>query len=51
MARTRFDLPTPDEFTQPWWDAAAEGRLVIMPLRHLRRGALLPAPVLPPVRW
>ena len=24
---TRFDLPTPDEFTQPWWDAAAEGRL------------------------
>ncbi len=29
MARTRFDLPTPDEFTQPWWDAAAERRLVI----------------------
>jgi uncharacterized OB-fold protein len=26
---TRYDLPTPDEFTQPWWDAAAEGRLVI----------------------
>lgn len=24
----RFDLPAPDHETQPWWDAAAEGRLV-----------------------
>ena len=29
LAPPRFDLPTPDEFTQPWWDAVAEGRLVI----------------------
>lgn len=27
----RFDLPEPDAFTQPYWDAAAEGRLL---LRH-----------------
>ncbi|MFF5448086.1 Zn-ribbon domain-containing OB-fold protein [Streptomyces sp. NPDC012888] len=27
----RFDLPDVDEFTRPYWDAAAEGRLL---LRH-----------------
>lgn len=27
----RFDVPEPDAFTQPYWDAAAEGRLL---LRH-----------------
>ncbi|HUY63507.1 MAG TPA: Zn-ribbon domain-containing OB-fold protein [Acidimicrobiales bacterium] len=26
---TRFDLPIPDDYTQTWWDAAAEGRLLI----------------------
>ncbi|QKV97645.1 Zn-ribbon domain-containing OB-fold protein [Streptomyces sp. NA02950] len=25
----RFDLPEPDAFTRPYWDAAAEGRLLI----------------------
>ena len=25
----RFDLPTPDAETQPYWDAAAEGRLLL----------------------
>ncbi|MBA3304279.1 MAG: Zn-ribbon domain-containing OB-fold protein [Actinomycetota bacterium] len=25
----RFDLPTPDGETQPWWDAAREGKLLI----------------------
>ena len=29
MAAPRFDLPSPDADTQPWWDAAAEGRLLI----------------------
>ncbi|MEV8022767.1 Zn-ribbon domain-containing OB-fold protein [Streptomyces sp. NPDC086554] len=28
-AAPRFDLPEPDAFTQPYWDAAAEGRLLI----------------------
>ncbi|MFI7010411.1 Zn-ribbon domain-containing OB-fold protein [Streptomyces sp. NPDC050145] len=30
-AAPRFDLPEPDAFTRPFWDAAAEGRLL---LRH-----------------
>ncbi|WP_256095521.1 hypothetical protein [Streptomyces sp. EN23] len=25
-AGPRFDLPEPDAFTRPYWDAAAEGR-------------------------
>ena len=25
----RYDLPTPDNESQPWWDAAAEGRYLI----------------------
>ncbi|MFI6940457.1 Zn-ribbon domain-containing OB-fold protein [Streptomyces sp. NPDC050418] len=29
----RFDLPEPDAFTEPYWSAAAEGRLL---LRHCR---------------
>ena len=29
MATIRFDLPTPDDFTRTWWDAAAEGRLLV----------------------
>lgn len=28
-AGPRFDLPEPDAFTRPYWDAAAEGRLLI----------------------
>ncbi|WP_306321199.1 MULTISPECIES: Zn-ribbon domain-containing OB-fold protein [unclassified Streptomyces] len=30
-ADVRFDVPEPDAFTRPYWDAAAEGRLL---LRH-----------------
>ncbi|MFJ8926346.1 Zn-ribbon domain-containing OB-fold protein [Streptomyces sp. NPDC102364] len=30
-ADVRFDVPEPDAFTQPYWDAAAGGRLL---LRH-----------------
>ncbi|WP_428954046.1 Zn-ribbon domain-containing OB-fold protein [Streptomyces sp. cg35] len=30
-AGVRFDVPEPDAFTRPYWDAAAEGRLL---LRH-----------------
>lgn len=29
MSTPRFDLPTIDEDTQPWWDAAREGRLLL----------------------
>jgi len=26
----RFDLPTPDDYTSTWWEAAAEGRLLLV---------------------
>ncbi|RAG82157.1 hypothetical protein DN069_29190 [Streptacidiphilus pinicola] len=29
MPSPRTDLPEPDAFTQPYWDAAAEGRLLL----------------------
>ena len=29
MAGVRFDLPTPDIETQPFWDATAQGKLLI----------------------
>ncbi|WP_042376816.1 Zn-ribbon domain-containing OB-fold protein [Streptacidiphilus melanogenes] len=29
MSTPRTDLPEPDAFTQPYWDAAAEGRLLL----------------------
>ncbi|WP_042412778.1 Zn-ribbon domain-containing OB-fold protein [Streptacidiphilus anmyonensis] len=29
MPMPRTDLPEPDAFTQPYWDAAAEGRLLL----------------------
>lgn len=29
MTTTRFDLPTPDEFTEHFWDAARDGHLLI----------------------
>ncbi|MFE2087164.1 Zn-ribbon domain-containing OB-fold protein [Streptomyces sp. NPDC059460] len=28
-ATPRFDLPEPDDFTRPYWDAAAEGNLLL----------------------
>ena len=27
MTTARYDLPTPDDASRPWWDATAEGRL------------------------
>ncbi|MFJ9946122.1 Zn-ribbon domain-containing OB-fold protein [Streptomyces erythrochromogenes] len=29
MSGTRYDLPEIDDFTRPYWDAAAEGRLLL----------------------
>jgi uncharacterized protein len=29
MTQMRYDLPIPDDYTQAWWDATAEGRLLI----------------------
>jgi len=30
MSPARFDLPTPDMVTQPWWDATAASRLLVV---------------------
>ena len=45
----RFDLPTPDEDTQPFWDGANEHKLVIKHCNAVRRVPPLPAAVLPEV--
>ncbi|OAH14836.1 Zn-ribbon domain-containing OB-fold protein [Streptomyces jeddahensis] len=36
-AAARFDLPEPDAFTRPYWDAAAEGRLLLRRCRSCGR--------------
>ncbi|WP_260328195.1 Zn-ribbon domain-containing OB-fold protein [Streptomyces sp. Ag109_O5-1] len=33
----RYDLPEPDAFTRPYWDAAAEGRLLLRRCRPCGR--------------
>jgi uncharacterized OB-fold protein len=47
MAPSRFDLPTPDAFTQPWWDAAAEGRLLLMRCSTCGKAHYYPRPFCP----
>ena len=34
MTQMRYDLPIPDDYTQAWWDATAEGRLLVAALRR-----------------
>ena len=48
-AAMRFDLPTPDLETQPFWDGCQGGRVPHPALQRVRRGPLLPAAVLPEV--
>ncbi|MBA2947132.1 Zn-ribbon domain-containing OB-fold protein [Streptomyces himalayensis] len=36
-AAPRFDLPEPDAFTRPYWEAAAEGRLLVRRCRACGR--------------
>ncbi|MHC0433646.1 Zn-ribbon domain-containing OB-fold protein [Streptomyces sp. O3] len=36
-AATRFDLPEPDAFTRPYWDAADDGRLLLRRCRACDR--------------
>ncbi|MFF6915414.1 OB-fold domain-containing protein [Streptomyces sp. NPDC012466] len=52
----RFDLPEPDAFTQAYWDAAAEGRLLIRRCGACRRAHHYPREFCPhcwseDVRW
>jgi uncharacterized OB-fold protein len=47
MAPSRFDLPTPDDFTKPWWDAVSEGRLLIMRCSTCGEAHFYPRPFCP----
>jgi uncharacterized OB-fold protein len=47
MATTRFDLPTPDDFTRPWWDAVGEGRLLFMRCSTCGEASYYPRPFCP----
>jgi uncharacterized OB-fold protein len=43
----RFDLPTPDAETQPYWDAAREGKLLIKQCGACGRAHFYPRPFCP----
>ncbi|MEY2435743.1 MAG: uncharacterized protein QOJ67_631 [Acidimicrobiaceae bacterium] len=43
----RFDLPTPDLETQPYWDAAREGKLLIRRCTACHRAHFYPRPFCP----
>jgi uncharacterized OB-fold protein len=52
----RFDLPTPNPETKPFWDAAREGKLLICRCGACRHAFLYPRPFCPKcwsddVRW
>lgn len=47
MPGPRFDLPTPDPSTQPWWDAAREGRLLVKRCADCGRAHFYPRPFCP----
>jgi uncharacterized protein len=46
-AGARFDLPTPDDDTQPWWDAAREERLLVKRCGSCLRAHFYPRPFCP----
>ena len=43
----RFDLPTPDNATRPFWDAAREGRFLVKRCRACERAHYYPRPFCP----
>lgn len=43
----RFDLPTPDSSTQPWWDAARDSRLLVKRCAACGRAHFYPRPFCP----
>lgn len=43
----RFDLPTPDDDTRPFWDAAKEGRFLVKRCRSCGRAHYYPRPFCP----
>jgi uncharacterized OB-fold protein len=56
VTQMRYDLPIPDDYTQAWWDATAEGRLLIARCRSCGEAHYYPRPFCPrcgaeDVRW
>jgi len=47
MTQMRYDLPVPDDSTQAWWDATAEGRLLIARCGGCREAHYYPRPFCP----
>ncbi len=47
MTSVRFDLPTPDELTQVFWDALNEGKLLIERCAACTRAHYYPRPFCP----
>ena len=47
VASVRFDLPTPDNTTRPFWDAAREGRFLVKRCRACERAHYYPRPFCP----
>lgn len=47
MPARRFDLPTPDAYTRAWWDAAAEGRLLLVRCAQCDEAHYYPRPFCP----
>jgi uncharacterized OB-fold protein len=45
--RMRFDLPTTDPETQPFWDAARDGKLLIQRCRACATAYFYPRPFCP----
>jgi uncharacterized protein len=43
----RFDLPTPDESTEPYWAATREGKLLVKRCADCRRAHFYPRPFCP----
>jgi uncharacterized protein len=44
---TRYDLPVPDRYTQLWWDAAAQRRLLVVRCRSCAKAHYYPRPFCP----
>ena len=47
MGAPRFDLPTPDDEQQPFWDAAREGKFLLKRCRSCGQAHFYPRPFCP----
>ncbi|MBI2168668.1 MAG: Zn-ribbon domain-containing OB-fold protein [Actinobacteria bacterium] len=47
MAAPRFDLPNPDDETEPWWDACREGKLLVKRCLDCGEAHFYPRPFCP----